>query len=231
MKFFPSLLPTLLLILCTATATPATADWLVLHNGARIETRGPWEVRSRLIVFETDARGLSSTRLSEVDLEASRQLSEDPPAVPRVEPLRSPPRSVLTLTNADLPSMARREPAPAPAGSLVEERLLGEIRLEVESWQEIPTQEIRGAQIVGVVRNPGSRFATGIHVQVRLYDPHGRELAAAGAFLPTPVLPAGGSTEFRAFFPGTAKIPGDKIVKIQARGFEPAVVESAGLGR
>ena len=59
-------------------ASPAAADWLVTRGhgsaaGARVETRGPWQVKGRLVVFETAAGQLASLRLDDVDLEASRE--------------------------------------------------------------------------------------------------------------------------------------------------------------
>ena len=60
-------------VVAGALSAPAMADRLVTVDGTSMETRGPWEVRSGLVVF-TDARGrLRSLPASEVDLEASRE--------------------------------------------------------------------------------------------------------------------------------------------------------------
>ncbi|RMH15898.1 MAG: hypothetical protein D6696_19500, partial [Acidobacteria bacterium] len=65
--------PALALILAAALAGPTAADYLVTRGGERIETRGPWTVKGRMVIF-TDARGtLSSLRLEEVDLAASEE--------------------------------------------------------------------------------------------------------------------------------------------------------------
>jgi len=63
------------LLLCLV-ALPAGADWLVLKNGTRIETQGPWTERGRQIVYTTLAeKRLVSIRAADVDLEASRRAS------------------------------------------------------------------------------------------------------------------------------------------------------------
>ncbi len=93
-------------------APTATADLLVTRDGESIETRGPWKVKGRQVIF-TDIRGvLSSLRFDDVDLEASeeatRKAKEPPPPKPET-PAREPqqaaeaPReAVLTLTNKDI---------------------------------------------------------------------------------------------------------------------------------
>ena len=85
-------------------ATPAQADWLVTKEGARIETRGPWELRGRIIVFTLPNGTLSSIRESEIDLEASHDATEaaNRPAEPAPEPEAEPKPSVLSITDADV---------------------------------------------------------------------------------------------------------------------------------
>lgn len=55
---------------------PAAADWLVVREGGRIETRGGWKVQGKMVVFTRADGTLSSLRLSEVDLPASEQATE-----------------------------------------------------------------------------------------------------------------------------------------------------------
>jgi hypothetical protein len=92
--------------LATVATTAARADWLVTLEGARVETRGPWEVRGRMVVFTQTGGTLSSIRLSEVDLEASRAATDEaaapPPAPAPAEAPPPPPPPVLKLTNADV---------------------------------------------------------------------------------------------------------------------------------
>jgi len=39
------------LVLALALPAAARADWLVTTEGGRVETRGPWEVKGKLVVF------------------------------------------------------------------------------------------------------------------------------------------------------------------------------------
>ena len=89
-----------------ARAHPAHADWLVTTEGERVETRGAWNVRGRMVVFTTKRGTLASMRLDEVDLDASETATEAaiglqsaPPPPPKLPELRPP---VLTLTDADI---------------------------------------------------------------------------------------------------------------------------------
>lgn len=58
----------------------ASADWLVLQTGERIETKGAWTVKGKQVVYTTPEKLLRSLRLSEVNLEASTQASAMEPA-------------------------------------------------------------------------------------------------------------------------------------------------------
>jgi len=73
-----------LLAVALAAAAPAAADWLVLKNGTRVETLGPWTEKGKQIVYTTVAeKRLVSIRVSDVDLDASRQASATQPASER----------------------------------------------------------------------------------------------------------------------------------------------------
>ncbi|MEO1367556.1 MAG: hypothetical protein AAFX50_10305, partial [Acidobacteriota bacterium] len=96
------------LLACVAlTASPAPADWLVTKDGARIETKGPWKVDGRRVLFTQPNGTLSAMRASEIDFEASEAATaaasapaaaEAAPAAGK-EPL---PEPVLVLTNKDI---------------------------------------------------------------------------------------------------------------------------------
>ncbi|HET9767963.1 MAG TPA: hypothetical protein VFS60_13995, partial [Thermoanaerobaculia bacterium] len=45
-----------------AAAAPAAADWLVMRDGSRVETKGAWEVRGTLVVLTLPNGTLSSVR-------------------------------------------------------------------------------------------------------------------------------------------------------------------------
>ncbi len=84
-----------------AFASAASADWLVLRDGSKVETKGGWQTRGRLIVFERLGGGLASVRADEVDLVKSDEVTATaklpPPAAAPVTaaPVRA---SVLVLT-------------------------------------------------------------------------------------------------------------------------------------
>lgn len=104
----PPVLPTLILLAAVAllSAGAARADVLVMKDGARVETEGPWQVKGRQVIF-TDTQGrLSTLRLSDVDLEASeeatRQAALPPPPPPEAAPPPPPAEPVLVLTNESI---------------------------------------------------------------------------------------------------------------------------------
>ena len=56
------------------SALPASADWLILRGGKRIETRGPWIEHANNTVTFTEADGhRSSVLLNLVDSAATRK--------------------------------------------------------------------------------------------------------------------------------------------------------------
>jgi hypothetical protein len=75
---FPPLVAAALLL----AAAPLGADWLVLKDGNRIETHGPWREKGRQIVFTLPNGQLSALRATEVDLAASRAATASTPATP-----------------------------------------------------------------------------------------------------------------------------------------------------
>ncbi len=84
------------------SALAADADWLVTRAGERIETEGGWQVKGRMVVFTRPGGTLSSIRLSEVDLDASREATASAaeaasrPAAPPPPPPRRPARVITT---------------------------------------------------------------------------------------------------------------------------------------
>ncbi len=60
--------------------TLAQADWLVLLSGVRVETKGQWTIKGKLVVYTSLDKTLRSIRLSEVDVEASTRASATEPA-------------------------------------------------------------------------------------------------------------------------------------------------------
>ncbi len=104
----------LLILGAALLASPVAGDWLVLRDGTRLETEGPWEVKGRQVVFTRPGGGLAALRLADVDLESSAEatdVSQAEPAVADPATAEPPPPgkvrrrpSVLTLTDDDLRS-------------------------------------------------------------------------------------------------------------------------------
>lgn len=90
------------------------ADWLVMRDGARVETRGPWQVKGGQVIFTQPNGTLSTLRLRDVDVEASRALTERPPAPPpapaAAETAKKEP--VMVITDREV----QRSSAPVPGG-------------------------------------------------------------------------------------------------------------------
>ena len=64
-------------LLAVVSARPAAAEWLVTSEGARVETRGPWQLKGKLVVFTSADGTLYSLRQNQVDLAASKRANEE----------------------------------------------------------------------------------------------------------------------------------------------------------
>jgi hypothetical protein len=196
-------------------AAAGAADWLVLHDGSRVETLGPWEERGPLVVFTVPNGALSSIRLSEVDLAASRTLTEEVLAEPVAAP--SPPRrAALVITDADITNRVDPESLPdwqrgsgdydwsePPAGQEAEAPAAQEAapRLQVVDWTEANEAAFDGTVIRGTLANTSSELTASIHLAVTLLDREGEPLASVQAALAARTLRPGQSTMFTARFP------------------------------
>ena len=194
--------------LALADARPAAADWLVTREGARVETRGAWQEKGRLVVFTGADGTLASLRLTDVDLEASRQATAD--AVRRAEearaaaaaPKQSPlpkRRSVLVLTDKELPPVGQGEAPAAGAEDAGEPAAAGS--LAVTSWERA-AEGVEHVVLAGLLANQSRSSATDLGLEVRLYDEDGQLMATTNAVLTAEALPPGESSGFRAEFPG-----------------------------
>jgi hypothetical protein len=202
---------TVVVALCWAAgslglALEVQADWLVTREQARIETKGPWEVKGKRIIFTTVDGTFSSLRLAEVDLDASRLATAEATAAPAPPP---PPKkkSVRTLTDKDF-SRAEAVAAPkASADSTAEgdqassETSATTGQVQMLSWKQNYSQESRAMEITGTVRNAGPVTAAAVAVTVRLYDDRGQLIAEQAASLNTRSLRPDQTTAFTAVFP------------------------------
>lgn len=203
------------LLAAALLAGPLGADWLVLNDGTRLETRGGWEERGRLVVFKTTDGTLSSLRLDAIDLEASRQATEEaakPPAPPAKPPAAEPKKAVFVLTDADVAHRPdsvdeggdESAPTAGPGGE----------RLVVTDWQESPLPDESGTLITGTLRNVSTEATTRIQLTVLVYDATGELLATTNAMLSAQALMPNQQARFQVEFSG--------IYTIAAVSFRPS---------
>lgn len=212
----------LALALSAAAAGAAEADWLVMTDGTRVETRGAWEQRGRRIVFTAADGTLSSLKADQVDLAASRRATEQATAAaavrsreaPTERPAPSPRRATRRWTNADIPRGAppSTSTAVAETGVVEEPASEGEVTdgpaelppspVVVEGWEQ--GESVDGSVVIlGRVVNSSDRvLAAAVRLDVILFDRESRRLAEQAASVVPTSLPPGGTGEFRAEFPG-----------------------------
>jgi hypothetical protein len=214
----PLLTSSLLLVL--AAAAPAGADWLVTRAGGRIETRGPWQVKGKLVVF-TGANGtLGSLRLADLDLAASEnataEAKEAKDKVDNPEPAKPQERkkSVRSLTDADFSrkpgaDAGAKPPDGAGAGAPKEKEedakapaQDGKSPVAVASWSKADRTEGDGIDLFGTLQNNGKDMATDITLKVQLVNEANDSVGTAEGVLAATSIPAGGSTSFRVPFAG-----------------------------
>ncbi len=201
----------LALAVAGALSAPVSADWLVTRAGARVETRGPWQVKGKLIVFKGADGNLASLRASEVDLDASRAATDESVRVKdaAVAYDRKPaPRkaSVLSITDKDVRHVGEGGPAAAPAADKAAADAAAPeeapSQVAVASWERIETAGEGHIVIAGQVRNASLDAAAELTVRVILYNESGDVVGVTQAEVVDSVLAPGGQTDFRASFPG-----------------------------
>jgi len=196
-------------------APPAAADWLVTRAGGRIETRGSWQVKGKLVVFTLPDGSLASLRLSEVDLAASREQAKAAAAAPKKA--EAPARKRISVTDKDLRHAAPADDAAAPAadgakadkaapgGKDAKDRKDGQDKesgLVVASWERA---DVAGHAVVrGRVRNDGKAAATDLSLTIHLFDDAGTRLATTQGELSATMLMPGQEAVFTADFPDVA---------------------------
>ncbi len=199
----------------TLAALPAAADWLVTRDGGRVETDGAWEVKGRLVVFNLADGTLSSMRLDQVDLEASRQAtrraeaaaSRPAAADPAPAAARKAEKPRRQITTADVGRGAYRPPPPesgdgeaddaaeaAPEGEAISTQLV------VLSSQEEETFDGH-VRISGSLANQGETTVLGAGLTVFLQDVEGEPAAEAEAELSQSGLTPGDVVTFSVDFP------------------------------
>lgn len=209
-----SILASLLLL----GALPAGADWLVTRAGGRVETRGAWQVKGKLVVFTQANGALSSLRLADVDLEASQQATgeavraEDEAAAVKEAPKPERKKSIRSLTDEDFSHSSGTADPDAKPGDAAKDAAdkgtakesAGEMRdpVSVSSWRQAARTEGNGLDLLGTLQNNGEELATDIKLTVELFNEAKESVATGEAILGSASIPAGGSTTFRVPFDG-----------------------------
>lgn len=191
-----------------ALAGPAAADWLVTRDNARVETRGPWEVRGERVIFTLPNGTLSSLPLADVDLDKSAEATAATAAP--AEPPEATPKATRVIDGDDIPRA--RPPRPAAAetaaqaaptaagGTATKERTPFLEGLQVTSWEKTEAPAVDGFEVTGEVRNANRTVAARLAVDVRLVDEDGAIVATGRAFLDGDALAGGQSLRFRRIF-------------------------------
>lgn len=201
-----------LLAIWGIAAAPARADWLVTREGGRVETQGAWKVKGKLVVFTQADGTLSSLRLSEVDLDASRKVTEES-KVQAVKPAapEPPKKKLAVLTDADF---KKATPQGSTAAKPPEEAQAAPAGLvSVTSWKRGDQGD--GLQIEGTLHNNTDDMVVNAAVEVQLYNEAGDRVGTAPALLTTTSITPKGTVDFRASFPGVFSF---SDVKFEAKG-------------
>lgn len=181
---------------------PVAADWLVLTDGAAVETAGPWRVEGRRILFHLPNGTLTVVRLSEVDLDASEAatLEAAQPAEPdSVAQASSTAAPALVLDQNNTPGVpeVRSEETSQSFAPLPAER---NGQLGVVTWREVSTPG-RSVRIAGQITNGTQSLAANVQVIVSIFDENGGLAGRQPAELAKSSLRMGGSGTFEVEFP------------------------------
>lgn len=105
-----------LLVACGLLAAPGTAraEVLVLRDGGRVQTRGTWEQRGKLVVFRLADGTLASLRQEAVDFEASARANTPKGQVAPAPGGSSTAAPVRVLSEADFAKSTAAQPAADP---------------------------------------------------------------------------------------------------------------------
>jgi hypothetical protein len=196
-------------LLAGLAAPPAGGDWLVMRDGTRVETRGAWAERGRVVVFTSADGRLVSLRAESVDLAASRRTTAAAseaaarPAAEAAVASATPPRTSRRITNADIPT-GRPAPAETPAAGEDGEAAAaaaGAADLQVRDTAQ-QVDPIDGHLVVtGTLANLSQRTAAAVELNVEAHGADGALLGSQSADLGLAALRPGAATGFEAHFP------------------------------
>lgn len=202
------------LLALATVSSPAAADWLVTREGGRVETKGTWTVKGKLVVFHTAEGKLSSLRLADVDLDASRRATEEAVAAQAqaaAEPEKAPERrkSVRVITDKDVkpapPPAEESEPADGSEGEAPTRENASVPTgsgLAVETWSQERDPDDDHVMINGTLKNNSNVTSAELKLKAMIFDETGSLIAISQAALAATALPPGEKVAFRADFPG-----------------------------
>lgn len=209
MRRFPACLA---LVLLVGAPGLVSADWLVLEGGEILETKGPWKIEGRGLTYTSMRGQYSLLPLEEVDLEASRRLTEEKlrPLEPEAAPVHREPVLRIVVDREPAAGASRAAPAAPSAGVETElrssdpvdgrqARLAVEGSVTVVDWRASEAEQ--GARLVGFLANQGQTPAAKVALVVSLLDEEGRVLGTLPAELGAVALPPGSRLGFTADFP------------------------------
>ena len=182
-----------------AVALPARADWLVTREGGRVETKGPWQVKGKLVVFtRADNGGLASLRLAEVDLDASAKVTTEVKVQAEAPPPPEPPKKKLAvLTDKDF----KKPTPPDEVGKAGDDKpVASNGPVSVASWKRVDGDS--GVSIEGTINNTTGSMIVNASVEVQLFNEAGDRVGSSEALLTSTSVQPNGSVTFRANFPG-----------------------------
>jgi hypothetical protein len=187
--------------LSAMAARPAHADWLVTREGGRVETKGTWQMKGKLVVFtRADDGALASLRVSEVDLNASaKATAEAKVQATAPPPVVAPQKKIAVLTDKDFrkpapassPDAPDSPPAAAHAGPLV-----------ISDWKRVDSTSGDGISVEGSLHNTTGEAMINASVEVQLYNEVGDRVGTTSGLLTSTSIKPDGTVQFRANFPG-----------------------------
>lgn len=201
-----------LLILGTV-ALPSRADWLVTRDGGRVETKGGWQTKGKLVVFTRAADGaLASLRASEVDLDASAKATAEAKVQAAAPPPPEPPRKkIAVLTDKDFHK-------PPPVDADTPEKSAAQEKsgpLAVSDWKKVDSPSGEGISIEGQIHNTTREMMISVSVDVQLFNEAGERVGTAQGLLSATSIQPDATASFRANFPGVFTF---KDAKFQVNG-------------
>ncbi len=204
-------------VAATAAAPALRADWLVTRQGERFQTKGPWQLKGKLVVFTLPDGTLSSIRADRVDFDASKRAAEE--AAKRAAAASTPPppaehrKAVIVLTDKDFHSAA---PAGSGGADAAGQGAAGAAKpgkdgphegpaaVEIVNWDRLAEADskVNGIEIVGTLRNGSQVPLTEVTLNATLFDDSGNILARAPARVETPALAPSETSQFRVAVEG-----------------------------